>query len=106
MQAGFRELTEPDQDLLNDLDESWEIICEIPELIRQNGSGFPCCAGDPAKWVAWRANCCEASPRYLLVCDFCKGVYQRWAAMQASVVCAWCKSEVGGFVRFTELNKG
>lgn len=95
-----------DQDLLADLEGDWEISCEIPDLIRKNGNGFPCCAGDPARWVAWRVHCCNGMPPYLLVCDFCKSVYQRWRAQQAAIFCAHCHRETGGPHTFTPLNRG
>lgn len=83
-------------------DAEFDIICDISKM---NGVDpkFPTCHGDPARWVAWRANCCPESPRYRLVCDHCKKVYQAWMAKQAHITCAHCGRETGGFISFTPL---
>ena len=87
-------------------DMDWEIICDIYALRYQHeGTGYPPCQGDPANWVALRANCCAQSPCSRLVCDFCKSIYQKWVARQASIVCSSCKQETGGFLEFLPLNK-
>lgn len=91
--------------LLDNLDADWEIVCDIPALIRANGAGFPYCQENPARWVAWRPNCCTAGPRYHLVCDLCKTTYQRWQAKNAVIVCTYCGAETGGFAAFTPLGK-
>ena len=84
--------------------EAWDIPCDIPARTRaHNIPGYPKCKGESARWVAWRANCCPGSPRYLLVCDFCKDVYQRWIARDAYIACGDCGEYTGGFVKFTEL---
>ena len=90
---------------LTHLDGDWEIACEVPARAEQIGKGTPRCLGDPAKWVGWRANCCPESPKYLLICDVCKNVYEQWIAANAYLTCGDCGAHTGGFVSFTELNK-
>lgn len=85
-------------------DMEFEIECEIASLRIQHPQ-MPMCQGDPAEWIAWRAKCCDASPRYRLVCTHCKRVYQTWVAMQAYITCAVCNEYTGGFIHFTELKK-
>lgn len=82
----------------------FEIQCDIFRL-KVSHKGMAPCLGDPARWIAWRANCCPESPRYRLVCDHCKRVYQKWVAMQAVITCTHCGAETGGFLTFTELKK-
>lgn len=89
-------------DSLEDLDEHWRIPCEIPALSRQHGGGYPHCDGEPAVWIAWKVGCC--GPNHRLVCESCRKVYENWKAHQASIVCGACKTETGGFVRYTPLN--
>lgn len=92
-----------DDDVLGDLDEDWLIPCEIPALARENGSGYPHCDGEPAVWIAWRIGCC--GPRFRLVCDHCRRVYEKWKAHQAYIICGACKEYTGGFVRYTPLKE-
>lgn len=80
----------------------FEIICDIAEK-RQVSPEWPACKGDAARWVAWRPNCCPDSPRYRLICDRCKSIYQAWAAKQAFIYCGYCGNETQGFVSFTPL---
>lgn len=105
MQAGLGVSTE--EEILGDLDSSWEIACEIEELAQKQGKagGWPMCGGAPAEWVGWRPNCCPDSPKYLLMCSGCKAAYQRWLALGAALVCGWCGTNTGGFVSYTPLNK-
>lgn len=80
----------------------FDVACDIGGL-RINDSAYPPCKGDPARWVAWRPNCCGKGPQYRVVCDFCKKVYQRWQAHQAHISCPYCNTDTGGFVSFTPL---
>lgn len=82
-------------------DAEFDIACDISGL--RVRSGYPPCKGDPARWVAWRPNCCAAGPRYRLICDYCKTVYQNWIAKQAYIVCNSCGRENGGYHTFTPL---
>lgn len=85
-------------------DMDWEIPCDIGKL-GLGVPGYPMCMGEPAQWIGLRANCCPQGPRYRLVCDHCKSVYQRWQARQASIVCGICGAETGGFLDFVPLRK-
>lgn len=87
------------------LDGEWEIACEVPARAAAIGRGTPKCLGDPAKWVAWRVNCCPESPKYLLICDICKNTYEAWLAGNAYITCGDCGKQTGGFISYTELNK-
>lgn len=92
-------------DWLADLDEEWEIPCDIYSL-RIDDPDYPRCKGEPARWIGWRPTaCCGKSPRYRLVCNFCKKVYQRWAAMQAYIACPVCGQDIEGFCEFVPLRK-
>lgn len=90
---------------LSDLDFDIELPCEVPQRRAVGGGGTPHCGGAPARWVAWRVSCCPESPRYVLLCDYCKRSYQMWMLMGAAIYCADCSMETGGFVSFTELNR-
>lgn len=84
--------------------EEIDIACDIYALRQKHeAAGYPPCKGDPARWVAWRANCCPEGPRYRLVCDHCKRVYQNWMAKWARIVCVHCHQETGGYCDFTPL---
>ena len=97
----------PEQDIETFLfeDSEFEIVCDISSL-RKGGWGYPKCLGDPAVWIGWRPGCCPGSPRYRLLCDRCKTVYQKWVAQNAAIYCSTCGQETGGFVDFTPLKKG
>lgn len=105
--APEQEVVDPsvDTSLFESMD--FEIACDIGQLRQVLGSmGYPPCKGDPARWVAWRPmKCCGKGPKYRLVCDFCKGVYQRWMAHQAHISCPYCGQETGGYAQFTPLGK-
>ena len=95
----------PDIDTLGDLDFDMEVACEVPARAEAVGHGTPQCLGDPAIWVAWRGNCCPQSPRYMLICDHCKQVYNNWLAKFAMITCGDCHAETGGFITNTPLNR-
>lgn len=80
----------------------FDIVCDISSL-RNVSPDFPRCQGGAARWVAWRPNCCPESPRYRLVCDDCKKVYQAWQAKNAYIYCGYCGEDTGGFISFTPL---
>jgi len=90
-----------DPQTLNLHDFEFEVVCEIAAL-RPEHPAFPKCKGDPARWVGWRANCCPTSPRYRLLCDFCKQTYQNWFAKGAFVYCGDCLQECE-FLAYTPL---
>ena len=96
---------EHDVDTIEHLDAEWDVACEVQARAAAIGGGTPRCLGDPAQWVAWRANCCPESPRYMLICDVCKNVYDAWIAANAFITCGDCGTQTGGFVAYTELNK-
>lgn len=85
-------------------DAEFEIACEIA-VFRAEGHSVPSCKGDPAVWVAWRAGCCDASPRFRLICDYCRQCYVRWQRLGAHISCPWCRKETGGYCAYTPLNK-
>lgn len=87
------------------LDFDFEEACEVPARAQAIGAGLPQCPGRTAEWVGWRPNCCPQSPRYMLLCDPCKNIYQRWIAQHSYIVCGDCKQETGGFHTYTRLNK-
>ena len=93
-----------DAHTIEHLDFDMEVACEV-EARRQAVGGTPICKGDPASWVAWRPNCCPQSPKYLLICHHCKGIYQAWQAKYASISCGDCGMETGGFIAYTWLNR-
>lgn len=97
------ERTDADLDTSIFEDAEFEIVCDIAQLQEDHGGRMPVCKGDPAVWVAWRANCCPTSPRYRLICDSCKKVYQAWTAHNASISCVTCGKETGGFLSYTPL---
>jgi hypothetical protein len=80
----------------------FEIVCDIAELSHE-APGFPACRGDAARWVAWRPACCPQAPRYRLLCDRCKAIYQAWEAKNAYIWCGICGNETGGFLAYTPL---
>lgn len=92
-------------DLLADLDEAWEIPCDIPRITAQTGKGFPRCHGARAEWVAYRGNCCPQSPRYYLLCNSCKDTFQKWSAHRAALACGWCGEPTDGPLTFVPLRK-
>lgn len=91
---------------LGHLDFDIELPCEVPQRA-QTGKpgGTPKCDGRPARWIGWRPNCCPESPRYVLLCDECKRIYQAWQAANPVMFCADCGVDNGGFIRYTELNR-
>lgn len=93
-----------DPDVMTFESEEFDIECDIA-VARRGGfpGGFPVCNGDPARWVAWRPNCCPGSPKYRLICDKCKTTYQNWIAHNAYMYCGTCMSQTGGFIAFTPL---
>lgn len=97
-----RVVPDTDRRIVEDLE--FAIPCEVPNLRVQFPGEAPVCPGDPAKWVAWRANCCPESPRYRLLCDSCKNVYQNWEARRARILCVSCHKETGGFIAYTPLD--
>jgi hypothetical protein len=101
MTVQLPERVDPETLSIEDLD--FEVVCEIASLRSEGETQFPPCRGDAARWVAWRANCCPGSPRYRLLCDYCKSVYQAWMAKQAYLWCGVCGAETGGFISFTPL---
>lgn len=102
--APEREVVDPqiDTSLLEGMD--FEIACDILTL-GASDPRYPRCQGDPAQWVAWRAGCCGQGPRFRLLCDHCKKVYQNWLAHHACITCPYCHKETGGYVQFTPLGK-
>lgn len=93
-----------DLERLMHLDFEFEAECEVPARSRQIKGGMPKCPGRPATWVAWKDSCCNAAPRYLLMCDECKRTYQAWMAAAGYITCGDCGRE-SGYVLYTELNK-
>lgn len=90
-------------EILQDLDEEWDVICDI--ACKQGEWGWPKCQGDRAEWVGWRVKCCGSGPRYFLLCTYCKETYSRWLSDPTfHLSCAWCGAD-GGIVTFTELRK-
>lgn len=93
---------EPDHGLFPLSEQDVEIPCDISKL-RLMTDGFPYCNGGPARWIAWRPNCCPESPKFRLVCDECRKKYLAWQAKQAYIYCGYCSKETGGFLDFSPL---
>lgn len=89
-------------DSITYLDREWEIACEVPQ--RLAGTPWSDPHDTPATWVMWRANCCPQSPRYLLVCDKDKDIYQNIISRQGYISCVDCNAECD-ILSFTPLNK-
>lgn len=96
------ERVSPDIDVVEFEAFEFEIVCDIAAA-RNVSPDFPPCNGDPARWVAWRPNCCSESPRYRLICDRCKSIYQIWQARHAYIWCGFCGKETGGFISFVPM---
>lgn len=74
------------------LDEEWAVPCDIPGRRQMSPGGWPHCSDEePAAWIAWKHCPCNQGPRYMLICDTAKQVYESWMAQGASFVCAWCE---------------
>lgn len=95
------ERIDPEVEAMTFTNAEFDIVCDIASLSLEDPR-FPKCKGDPARWVGWRSNCCPNSPRYRLLCNACKKVYQAWAARDAHVTCGICGQE-SEFVAFTPL---
>lgn len=84
----------------------FEIACDVSKLRAQlEAAGLPPCKDEPAQWIGLRPNCCASSPRYRLLCDFCRKVYLNWQAKQAAISCPHCGTVTGGFLDFIPLHK-
>lgn len=97
-------IQQDDTDLFTELEEAWEIPCDIPRLNAELGKGFPVCHADRAEWIGYR-SCCPQSPRFILLCTSCKETFQKWGAHRAALACGWCGEPTDGPVRFVPLRQ-
>lgn len=102
MTVQLPERVEPDTINLENFE--FEVVCDIATArAHGDGTGFPPCKGEPARWVAWREAKCGHGPRYRLICDFCKQYHQNQIARGTFFYCGQCGQEAGPYVAFTPL---